>query len=182
MCGMPEESHINGVKLVPSSTKIKMNEPITLDLQFKVAGHVRNAFNQQTWTDAYNKHDTAFRIKYVIRVQTGSVKKSDIVEPIKFVRKASFYWSRNPKLPPPPPNKKIWALIVVDDNPNLPDSVEDAKSLIFDVKRPIELIGSSIGKGRHKLIAYVSASWEKHNFTEKMEVDAKSDAVEIVCV
>jgi hypothetical protein len=158
-----------------------MNEPLTLDLQFKVDGHVRQVFNQQTWTDAYNKHDNVFRIKYMIRVQTGSVKKRDIVEPIKFARKASFYWSRNPKLPPPPPNKKIWAMIVVDDNPNLPDSVEHAKSLIFDVKRPIELIGSSIGKGKHKLVAHVSASWGKHLFTEQMELEAKSNQVEIVC-
>jgi hypothetical protein len=72
-------------------------------------------------------------------------------------------------------------MIVVDDNPNLPDSVEDAKSLIFDVKRPIELIGSSIGRGKHKLVAHVSASWGKHNFTQQMEVNAKSNTVEIAC-
>jgi hypothetical protein len=179
---MPAESYISGTKLVPSASRVKMNEPLTLDLQFKVDGRIREVFNQQTWTDAYNKHDNMFRIKYVIRVQTGSVKKRDIIEPIKFARKASFYWSRNPKLPPPPPNKKIWAMIVIEDIPNLPDSVEQARSLIFDVKRPIELIGSSIGKGKHKLIAHVSASWEKHLFTEPMEVDAKSNEAEIVCV
>ena len=182
MCDMPRESYISGAKLVPSSSKIKMNESVTLNLRFRVDGRVRKVFNQQTWTDAYNKHDAVFRIKYTIRVQTGSVKKHDIVEPIKFVRKASFYWSRNPKLPPPPPNKKIWTMIVIDDRPVLPDSVEDAKSLVFDVKRPIELVGSSIGKGKHKLVAHVSASWGKHHFTEKMEVDAKSDEVEIVCI
>ena len=181
MCGMPQESYISGMKLVPSSNWVKMNEPLTLDLQFKVEGRIREVFNQQKWTDAYNKHDTVFRVKYVIRVQTGSVKKRDIVEPIKFVRKASFYWSRNPKLPPPPPNKKVWAMMVLDDRPSLPESVEQAKSLIFDVKRPIELMGSSIGKGKHKLVAHVSASWGKHLFTEKMEVDAKSNEVEIIC-
>jgi hypothetical protein len=179
---MPEESYISGIKLVPSASRIKMNEPLTLDLQFKVDGRVREVFNQQKWTEAYNKHDNVFSVKYMIKVQTGSVKKRDIVEPIKFVRKASFYWSRNPKLPPPPPEKKIWVMIVVDDRPNLPDSVEQAKSLIFDVKRPIELIGSSIGKGKHKLVANVSASWAKHLFTEKMDVAAKSNEVEIACV
>lgn len=181
MCDMPEESYISGTKLVPSASRINMNEPVTLDLQFKVDGRIREVFNQRTWTDAYNKHDNVFRVKYVIKVQTGSVKKRDVVEPVKFVRKASFYWSRNPKLPPPPPNKKIWAMIVVDDRPNLPDSVEQAKSLTFDVRRPIELIGSSIGKGKHKLVAHVSASWGRHLFTESMEVDAKSNEVEINC-
>ena len=181
MCGMSGGSYISGIKLVPSASRIKMNEPLTLDLQFKVDGRIREAFNQQSWTDAYNKHDNVFRMKYVIKVQTGSVKKRDVVEPIKFVRKASFYWSRNPKLPPPPPSKKIWAMIVIDDRPNLPDSVEQAKSLIFDVRRPIELIGSSIGKGKHKLVAHVSASWGRHLFTESTEVDAKSNEVEITC-
>ncbi len=181
MCDVPEGSYISGIKLTPSANRIKMNDPLTLDLQFKVDGHVREVLNQQAWTLAYNKHDTVFRVKYVIRVQTGSVKKRDVVEPIKFVRKASFYWSRNPKLPPPPPNKKIWAMIVLDDRPNLPDNVEHAKSLIFDVKHSIELIGSSVGRGKHKLLAHVSASWGKHIFTEPMEIDAKSNEVEITC-
>ena len=180
MCGMPE-SYISGTILVPSASRINMNEPLTLDLQFKIDGRIREVFNQQTWTDAYNKHDNVFRVKYTIRIQTGSVKKRDVVEPIKLVRKASFYWSRNPKMLPPPPSKKIWTMIVLDDRPNLPESVEQARSLIFDVRRPIELIGSSIGKGKHKLIAHVSASWEKHTFTESMEVDARSNEVEIIC-
>jgi len=182
MCGMPGESYISGTKLMPSVSRVKINEPLTLDLQFKVDGRIREVFNQQIWTDAYNKHDSVFRMKYAIKVQTGSVKKRDVVEPIKFVRKASFYWSRNPKLPPLPPSKKIWAMIVIDDRPNLPDSVEQARSLIFDIKRSIELIGSSIGKGKHKLVARVSASWGRHLFTEPMEVEAKSNTVEIVCV
>lgn len=179
---MPQHSYISDVKLLSSASKIKFDEPLKLDLQFKVDGHLREALNQETWTNAYNKHDTAFMIKYVIRIQTGSTKKRDVVEPMKFVRKASFYWSRNPKLPPPPPNKKIWAIIVVDDSPNLPDSVEDAKSLLFDVKRSMELMGSNIGKGKHKLVAHVSASWGKHLYTEPMEIEAKSNEVEIVCV
>lgn len=179
---MPEHSYISDVKLLPSANKIKLDEPLKFDLRFKIDGHLREALNQETWTNAYNKHDTAFMIKYIIRIQTGSSKKRDIVEPMKFVRKASFYWSRNPKLPPPPPNKKIWAMIVVDDSPNLPDSVEDAKSLLLDVKRSMELMGSNIGKGKHKLVARVSASWGKHLYTEPMEVEAKSNEVEIVCV
>lgn len=178
---MSETNYISNVKLVQSTSRVKLNEPVTLEVQFKVDGQIREVFNQQVWTDAYNKHDNNFRIKYVIKVLTGSVKKCDIVEPIKFVRKASFYWSRNPKLPPPPPNKKIWVMVVMDDRPNLPDSIEHAKSMIFDVRRPIELVGSSIGKGKHKLIAHVTASWGKHLFTEGAELAAKSNEIEITC-
>jgi hypothetical protein len=178
---MSKESYISNTKLVPSAIRVKLDEPLTLDLQFKVDGQIREVFNQQRWTEAYNKHDNAFVVKYVISVQTGSARKRDVAEPIKFVRKASFYWSRNPKLPPPPPNKKIWAMIVADDRPNLPDSVEEARSLIFDVRRPIVLTGSSIGKGKHKLVAHVRASWGKHLFTESTKLDGKSNQVQIIC-
>lgn len=178
---MPERSYINELKLLPSANRIRIDEPLRLDLRFKVDGHIRNALNQENWTNAYNKHDTTFMIKYTIRIQTGSVKKHDVVEPVRFVRKASFYWSRNPKLPPPPPKKKIWAMIVIDDTPNLPDSVEDAKSLLLDVNRSVELVGSNIGKGKHKLFAYVTASWGKHLYAEQTEIGAKSNEVEIVC-
>jgi hypothetical protein len=175
-------SYISEVKLLPSTSRIRPDEPLRLDLRFKVDGHIRNALNQENWTRAYDNHDTTFMIKYVIRIQAGSVKKRDVVEPVKLVRKASFYWSRNPKLPPQPPEKKIWAMIVIDDSPNLPDTVEEAKSLLLDVTRSIELMGSNIGKGTQKLVAHVGASWGKHLYTEPVEIDARSNEVEIVCV
>lgn len=178
---MLEASYIRDVMLVSSARRIRLDEPLKLDLRFKIDGHIRKALEQQNWTYAYNRHDTTFLIKYVIRIQTGSLKKRGIVEPIKFTRKASFYWSRNPKLPPPPPNKKIWAMIVVDDSPNLPDSVEDAKSLLLDVSSSVQLMGSNIGEGKHKLVALVSASWGKHTYTEPAEIEAGSNQVEIVC-
>ena len=160
---MAESSYIGDVRLSSSATRIKPGEPLELDLWFKVDGYIRKALNQQNWTDAYNKHDTTFLIKYVVRVQTGSVKKRDVLEPVKFIRKASFYWSRNPKLPPPPPNKKIWALIVVD------------------VRYSVELMGSNIHKGAQKLVAHISVSWGKHLFTEPVEIEATSNEIEIVC-
>lgn len=177
---MPE-SYISDIKLSPSANRVKVNEPLTLDLQFKVDGHIREVFNQEKWTLAYDKHDTTFMIKYVIRIKRGS-RGRDVIEPVRFVRQASFYWSRNPKLPPPPPNKKVWAMIVADDAPNLPDTVENARSLLFGVNRSVMLMGSNIGKGSHKLVAHVSASWGKHLYTDKEEVEARSNEVEIECV
>ncbi|MBE43928.1 MAG: hypothetical protein CMO16_01945 [Thaumarchaeota archaeon] len=178
---MAESSYIGDVRLSSSATRIKPGEPLELDLWFKVDGYIRKALNQQNWTDAYNKHDTTFLIKYVVRVQTGSVKKRDVLEPVKFIRKASFYWSRNPKLPPPPPNKKIWALIVVDDSPKFPDNAEEVKSLLLDVRYSVELMGSNIHKGAQKLVAHISVSWGKHLFTEPVEIEATSNEIEIVC-
>ncbi|MFQ5920487.1 MAG: hypothetical protein ACE5JV_00545, partial [Nitrososphaerales archaeon] len=155
---MAAGSYVSALELIPSSAKVRMDEPLTLDVKFRIDGQIRELFNQQTWTDAYDKHDTVFGVKYTIRVQRSSMRNRDIVEPLAFVRKASFYWSRNPKTEPKPPSKKIWAMIVMDDAPTLPDSIEHARSLIFDVRRPIELMGSSIGEGRQKLVARVTAS------------------------
>ncbi|MEM2760935.1 MAG: hypothetical protein QXU32_08465 [Nitrososphaerales archaeon] len=178
---MSGHSYISELKLLPSSTDVRVDEPLRFDVQFRVNGHIREVLNQETWTDAYDNHDTVFLIKYMVRIQTAS-RKRDVVEPLKFVRKASFYWSRNPKLPPLPPDKKIWAMIVIDDAPHLPDSVEDARSLLLDVKRSVELVGSNIGKGKHKLSAYVSASWGRHLYTEPVDIEARSNEVEIVCI
>lgn len=175
-------SYLSDVRLSSSVSRVRVGEPLRLDLSFRVDGEIRNSLNQERWTEAYDKHDNTFLIKYLIRIQTGSVKKRDIVEPLRFVRKASFYWSRNPKLPPPPPNKKIWAMLVIDDRPNLPDTEDDAKSLLLDVNRSIELIGSNLGQGTHKIFAEVSASWGKHIYTESGEVKGKSNQIEITCV
>lgn len=179
---MPDASYLSDVKLLCSASRIKLDEPLKLDLRFRVDGRIRKELNQQNWTQAYNRHDTTFLIKYVIRIQTGSVKKRDIVEPVTFVRKASFYWSRDPKLLPPPPSKKIWAMIVSDESPVLPNNVEEAKTLLLDVSYSTELMGSNIGKGTHQIVARVSTSWGKHFYTEPVEIEARSNEVEIVCV
>lgn len=181
MCGVSRDSFIGALKLVPSASRVKMGEPLTLEVQFGIDGRIREMLNQKTWTEAYNKHDNLFMIKYTIGVQTKSARKREVVKPVSFVRKASFYWSRNPKLPPPPPNKKIWAMIVVDDSPVLPESEIQARSLIFDVRRSFELMGSAVGKGRHKLFAYARASWGRHLYTEPAKVEARSNIIEVSC-
>lgn len=181
MCGVSGDSCIAGLNLVPSATRVKMDEPLTLVVRFGVQGRIREALNQKNWVEAYDRHDNLFRIKYTIGVQSGSLVKRDLFEPVSFVRKASLYWSRDPKLPPPPPEKKVWAIIVIDDNPILPESEEQARSLIFDVRRAIEVTGSSVGRGRQKLSAYARASWGRHVYTEPMEIEARSGEIEIVC-
>ncbi len=176
------DSYIRDVRLLSSARTLKLEQPLRLDLRFKVEGQIRKALHQENWTLAYDKHDTTFLIKYVITIQSGILKRYGVLEPVKFVRKASFYWSRNPKLPPNPPNKKIWVMILMDDLPNLPDTAEDARSLLLDVRRTVELMGYNIGKGRHKLVAHVSASWGRHEYIKSDKIDARSNEVEIICM
>ncbi len=146
---------------------------IDFEIRFKVVGRVRDVFNQDTWLDAYNKHDNLFRIRYTLTLNYGKNTR-----PITFIRKASLYWSRDPTLPPFPPAKKIWCMIVSDDKPIIPSSVEEARSLLFDVKSNIILSSNLLDK-EHSVYADVKASWGRHTFIEKEEIGARSNAIAI---
>jgi hypothetical protein len=97
------------------------------------------------------------------------------VMPIKFVRKAALFWTRNPKIP-----FRIWVSIVKDDAPFYPLTEEEAKSLLFDVNKVIELSGSDLDSGTQKLYADIHVSWGKHDYTDPTEIKARSNEVELV--
>jgi hypothetical protein len=93
---------------------------------------------------------------------------------MKFVTKAVFFWTRNPKIP-----HRIWVFIVKDDSPFYPESEEEAKSLLFDIEKTLELNPSMITKKTSKVYANVKLSWGKHNFTEPTKLEGKSNEEEI---
>ena len=87
------------------------------------------------------------------------------------MRKASFYWSRDPDLP-----YRIWAMIVPEDGgpPKIPRSVEDAKSKMLDVEKEFQIPASTLGPGSHRVVAEARAKWGRRSFIEKGEVSSKS--------
>ena len=101
----------------------------------------------------------------------GGVRSKKLAEIKKEVRRASFYWSRDPDLP-----YRIWAMVVPEDGgpPKIPRDVEDAKSKMLDVDKEFSIPASSLGKGRHKLVAEVRAKWGRRSFIEKGEVNSRS--------
>lgn len=153
------------------------NEPITLDLRFSVDGHIRDVFTRDRWLDAYERHDNLFRIKYVMSIKRSSLLSRDIAEPITLVRKASIYWSRDPTVQPYPPEKKVWIMIVMDQDSLLPRDEDEARALLFDVRKRIEIVPSILGKGRHEVFAEVSAEWGRHVYTEPDRIHARSNRV-----
>jgi hypothetical protein len=96
---------------------------------------------------------------------------------IKLVRKAALFWTRNPKIP-----HRIWVSIVKDDTPSYPLTEEEAKSLLFDVNKVIELKGSDFNSGTHKLYTDIKVSWGKHVYTEPNEIKGRSNDIELVRV
>jgi hypothetical protein len=143
---------------------------IIFNLSLKIKGRMRDVFNQSLWEKAYNKFDNTFRI--TINVDLKSRNK--ILYSLKFVRKAVFFWTRNPKI-----NHRIWIFIVKDDSPFYPETEEEANSLLFDVEKIIETKPTIFNKKNSKIYANVKISWGKHNFSEPVKLEGKSNEVEI---
>ncbi|HJT83390.1 MAG TPA: hypothetical protein VJ697_02815 [Nitrososphaeraceae archaeon] len=143
---------------------------ISFNLSLKIKGRIRDVFNQSLWEKAYNKFDNTFRI--TINVDLKSRNK--ILFSLKFVRKAVFFWTRNPKI-----NHRIWIFIVKDDSPFYPETEEEAKSLLFDVEKIIETNPTIFTKKNSRIYANVKVSWGKHNFSEPTKLEGKSNEEEI---
>ena len=166
-------SVISGVVLEKSHDSMSADKPLTLNLSFKIEGAIREAFIQKNWEKAYNKHDNGFRMTIEVDVKSG--RKT--VMPLKFVRKAALFWTRNPKIP-----HRIWVSIVKDETPHYPLAVEEAQSLLFDVNKVIEMSAGDLPSGAQKLSAEVRVHWGKHEYTEPEEVKAKSNTIELRAV
>jgi hypothetical protein len=167
------DSFIAGATLGKSQDSVKSGQPLTLSLGFKVDGAIREVFSQKNWERAYNKHDNSFRMTIEVDIKSG--RKT--VMPLKFVRKAALFWTRNPKIP-----FRIWVSIVKDDAPFYPLTEEEARSLLFDVNKVIELSGSDLDSGIQKLYADIKVSWGKHDYTEPTEIKGRSNEIELMRV
>lgn len=165
------DSFIDSATLDKSQESVRPDQPLTLSLSFRIQGDIRDSFSQKNWERAYNKHDKGFLMKIEIDLKSGRRR----IALIKLVRKAALFWTRNPKIP-----YRIWVSIVKDDAPFYPLTEEEARSLLFDVNKVIELKGSDLLSGTHKVYADIMVSWGKHAFTEPREIKGRSNYIELV--
>ncbi len=171
---MADNSFIDSATLAKSQESVRPDQPLTLSLSFRIQGSVREAFSQKNWERAYNKHDKGFLMKIEIDLKSGSRRRITL---IKLVRKAALFWTRNPKIP-----YRIWVSIVRDDTPFYPLTEEEVKSLLFDVNKVIELKGSDLNSGTHKLYTDIKVSWGKHVYIQPNEIKGRSNDIELVRV
>jgi hypothetical protein len=147
-------------------------ETIRLNLGFRIVGGLREAFHPDVWTVAWEDFDKIVRLtlRMSIGLQRG-VRTRKVAEARKEVRRASFYWSRDPDLP-----YRIWAMIVPEDGgpPKIPRNVEDAKSKMLDVEKEFLIPASTLGLGEIKLVADAAAKWGRRSFIEKGDVASRS--------
>jgi hypothetical protein len=167
------DSFIDSATLAKSQESVRPDQPLTLSLSFRIQGSIREAFSQKNWERAYNKHDKSFLMKIEIDLKSGRRR----IALIKLVRKAALFWTRNPKIP-----YRIWVSIVRDDTPLYPLTEEESKSLLFDVNKVIELKGSDLNSGTHKLYTDIKVSWGKHVYTQPDEIKGRSNDIELVRV
>ena len=166
------KTRIAGVELMADKKSYTMGDTVKVSLAFRIVGGLREAFHPDVWTVSWEDFDKILRL--TIRMSVGArrgVITSRLAEVKKEVRKASFYWSRDPDLP-----YRIWAMVIPEDGgpPIIPTSVENAQKEMLDVLKTFEVSASRLGPGRHTLVGEVAAKWGRRSFIEKGEVAAKS--------
>ena len=168
---------VGSVQLVTDKKSYASGDTVTANLAFRIVGGLREAFHPDVWTVAWEDFDKILRLtmRVSVAVQRTPLDRK-VSENKKQVRRASFYWSRDPDLP-----YRIWAMIVPEDGgpPIIPHSVEDAKAKMLDVEKSLSFSAMSLGRGKHKLVGTVQAKWGRRTFIEKGSVEAKSKPVVI---
>ena len=172
-------SEISNLNLVKDKDVYSIDDSITLNVKFSLNGDVRNFFNEKNWTDAYEKYDNQFKLKYGIKLTSSGLRKHNVGKPIDTYRKASIFWTRNPKLVNPMKEKRIWVQVAKNFEPIIKLTEEDIQKELFDFDEPVILSASELGKGKHKVGAEVFASWNKHTYIEKNEETVRSKEIEI---
>jgi hypothetical protein len=160
------------LKIILDKGSVSLDEDIGVTVGFRVVGGLRESFNPSVWTMAWEDNDKLVRLMMDTTVSAG--KK--LATTGKEVRRARFYWSRDPDLP-----YRIWAAVVHEDGgaPILPVSVDDAQSKFLDVVKRFDVPARSLGGGTHRLVASVEVAWGRRTYIEKGKVSGKSKPVEV---
>ena len=166
------ETRLSQLRVLADKKSYSISETIRTNLSFKIIGGLREAFHPDIWTVAWEDFDKILRLTLKIDLRSqGGIRSRKLAESGKLVRKASFYWSRDPDLP-----YRIWAMIVPEDGgpPQIPKSVEEAKSKMLDIEKEFQIQASVLGQGNHKLVADALVKWGRRSFLEKGEVSSRS--------
>lgn len=173
------ESKISQIELIKSKEDYYSDEEVVINVKFSVEGAIREAFNEKNWTEAYNKNDVGFKMKYGIKLLAGGFRKKEVGNPIDTYRKASIFWTRNPKLVNPMKEKRVWVQVAKNFEPYIRLSEDEVKSELFDFDEKMSFKASELGKGKHKIGAEVFVSWQKHEYSEPENIKTNSNEIEL---
>ncbi len=165
-----DESFINDLILKKSQEKSTIGNTVTFSLNFTIKGVIRDIFTQKNWEKAYNKHDNILRLAIKLDIKNNG----QTIESKKLLRKAILFWTRNPKI-----QHRIWITIVKDDSPFYPLEEEEAKNLLFDFQKEIEIESNKLKVGKNNISVTINLSWGKHEYIEKNEIIKESNIEEV---
>jgi hypothetical protein len=174
-----DKSNISDISLTKSKDEFSLDDDIDVDVKFSIQGNLREAFTEKNWTKAYNKNDNLFKLKYGVKLLSGGVRKREIGKPIDSYRKASIFWTRNPKLVNPMKKKRVWVQIAKNFEPFIRLTEEEVRQELFDFEEKIIFKASELGTGKHKLGAEAFVSWQKHDYTEPFSTKSHAGEIEI---
>jgi len=174
-----EETTISQIELTTSEKEFSMNDNVKINVKFSIKGLLRDAFNEKNWTNAYNKNDNLFKLKYGVKLTTGSFRKRSIGKPIDTYRKASIFWTRNPKLVNPMKERRIWVQVSKNFEPFIRLTEEEVRQELFDFDETISFKASELGAGMHKIGGDVFVSWQKHDYIEPFSRKEQTQEIEI---
>ena len=173
------ETSISEIKLEGSKEEFTSDDNITITVRFSIIGGLRDSFTEKNWTDAYEKNDNTFKLKYGIKLLKSGLRKHEVGKPIDTYRKASIFWTRNPKLVNPMIEKRIWVQVAKNFEPFIRLTEEEVGQELFDFDEEIHFKASELGKGKHKIGAEAFVSWQSHEFVEKGDSKSQSEEIEI---
>ena len=173
------ETTISGIEILKDKEVYAVNDTIILNVKFSITGLLRDSFTEENWTKSYEKYDNVFKLKYGIKLNKTGLRKSSINE-IDSYRKASIFWTRNPKLVNPMKEKRIWVQVAKNFKPIIRLTEEEVREEFFDFDEKIMIEAKKLGSGKHHISAEAHASWQSHDFMEKGEAISDDKEIEII--
>ena len=174
------KNHIGDVELVKLKEEYSEDETVTINVKFAVQGDIREAFNEKNWTDAYNNNDNLFKMKYGIKIISGGFRKKEVGKAVDSYRKASIFWTRNPKLVNPMKEKRVWVQVAKNFVPYIRLTEEEVRQELFDFDETFTFKASELGKGEHKIGAEVFTSWQKHDYIDADNTKNSAKDIQLV--
>ena len=173
------ETQISAITLGKEKEEFSNDEAITITARFSLTGGLRDAFTEKNWTEAYDANDNTMKLKYGIKLAKSGIRKHELGKSVDTYRKASIFWTRNPKLVNPMKERKIWVQVAKNFEPFVALTEEDVKKDFFDFEEKFTFKASELGTGKHKISAEAYASWETHPYIKKGDAKNQSDEIEI---
>ena len=173
-----EKTAISDLTITKDKDEYSKDDDVVIGIKFSIKGALRDAFNEKNWTDSYNKFDNLFKLKYGIKLVSGGFRKHEL-KSVDTYRKASIFWTRNPKLVNPMQEKRVWVQVAKNFEPFIRLSEEEVKSELFDFDEKLTFKASEVGSGKHKISAEVYASWQKHHFCEPGSAQNHANEIEL---